>query len=175
MSNLQHLIIREATEQDAEQTLWFGKILFSSSDQVLITPGEFTNTLEQQKEWIAGFQKSDSILLVAEQEGKVVGVLDVRRSNRKKIKHIAEFGVSVLPDFENRGIATKLIQTFLGWAEKESQIEKAVLTVFATNGRAIALYSKLGFTEECRHIKAIRQETGEYVDLIQMYKFIRNI
>ena len=51
----------------------------------------------------------------------------------------------------------------------EEQIEKVFLNVFSTNKRAIKLYEKLGFVEEGRHLKAIKQLTGEYIDLIQMY------
>jgi RimJ/RimL family protein N-acetyltransferase len=43
------------------------------------------------------------------------------------------------------------------------------LQVFATNENAIKLYKKLGFIEEGRHIKAIKQLDGEYVDIVQMY------
>jgi hypothetical protein len=47
--------------------------------------------------------------------------------------------------------------------------EKIFLTVFETNKNALKLYKDLGFIEEGRHIKAIKQLNGEYVDTVQMY------
>ena len=50
-----------------------------------------------------------------------------------------------------------------------NQIEKVILNVLDTNTRAIKLYKELGFTEEGRQIKAVKQADGEYADMIQMY------
>jgi RimJ/RimL family protein N-acetyltransferase len=55
------------------------------------------------------------------------------------------------------------------WARQNVQIEKVFLQVFSTNTNAINMYKTLGFVEEGRHIKAIKQSAGNYVDIIQMY------
>jgi RimJ/RimL family protein N-acetyltransferase len=61
------------------------------------------------------------------------------------------------------------VQRFLDWAVTHPQIEKVFLSVFHTNQNAIKLYLSLGFKEEGRHIKAAKQPSGEYVDVVQMY------
>ena len=77
--------------------------------------------------------------------------------------------MSVHPNYQGLGIGKQLIETLLDWARNNKQIEKVVLQVFATNGRAIDLYRTMGFVEEGRHIKAIKQPDGTYVDVIQMF------
>jgi len=67
------------------------------------------------------------------------------------------------------GIGRRLLETLLNWANTNTTIEKVYLCAFDTNKNAIKLYKDLGFIEEGRHIKAIKQVTGEYVDIIQMY------
>ncbi|MDP4263217.1 MAG: GNAT family N-acetyltransferase [Bacteroidota bacterium] len=168
--NGKEFTIRRAGEKDAENIINYAKILFSSTDQVLTTLPEYTITVEEEKVWINNSLKNPaSIILIAEMDNAVVGLLDFSTKNRKKMAHIGEFGVSVHPGYQGNGIGQKLIETLLEWAKNNRQIEKVFLNVFATNQRAINLYKKLGFTEEGRHIKAIKQLSGEYTDIIQMY------
>jgi len=61
------------------------------------------------------------------------------------------------------------METLIQWAQDNPAIEKIFLNVFATNQRAIRLYGNLGFKEEGRFIKAVKQPDGEYVDVLQMY------
>jgi RimJ/RimL family protein N-acetyltransferase len=166
--------IREAQEFDAEKLIDFTKIIFISSDQILTTIEEFNNSLEQQKGWIKTYSDNPtSTILLAELDGQIVGLLDFTTKKRKKISHTGEFGMSVHPDFQGKGIGNKLIETFLNWATEKSGIEKIILSVFASNEKAINLYKKFGFIEEGRHIKAIKQNDIEYIDLITMYKLIK--
>ena len=168
--NNKKIVVRRPNENDAENIIAYAKILFASTDQVLTTLQEYTITLEDEKTWINNsLNNLNSIILIAELDNRVVGLLDFSTKNKKKIAHIGEFGVSAHPAYQRHGIGQKLIETLLDWAVQNEQIEKVFLNVFATNRRAINLYKKLGFVEEGRHIKAIKQLTGEYLDLIQMY------
>lgn len=96
----------------------------------------------------------------------MVGLLFFRPLTKKKNCHTGEFGVSVHPDYQNSGIGKELIRTLLNWAKENDRIEKVFLNVFATNTNAIELYRKLGFIEEARHIKIIKQTNGENIDNI---------
>lgn len=166
--------IREPQESDAENIIAFVKIIFSNSDQIVTTSQEFTNTVDQQKVWIKKhIENPTSIILIAELDNQIVGLLDFSTKQRMKINHAGEFGISVHPDFQEKGIGRNLTESLLKWATETDGIEKVVLNVFVTNLRAIRLYESLGFIEEGRHIKAVKQPTGEYVDLIEMYKFVK--
>ncbi|HTH54797.1 MAG TPA: GNAT family N-acetyltransferase [Cyclobacteriaceae bacterium] len=162
--------IRRASETDAERIINYSKILFASTDQVLTTLQEYTISVADEKKWINNFNASpNALLLVAELENQMVGLLFFAASAKLKSAHTGEFGVSVHPKYQRTGIGRALIESLLDWAKDHPQIEKIFLQVFATNSNAIKLYQRMGFVEEGRHVKAIKQPSSEYVDIIQMY------
>lgn len=162
-------IVRRPVESDAENIINYSKILFASTDQVLTLPEEYTITIENEKIWINNFTKNpDALCLVAELDNQIIGLLFFMPFTKKKNSHVGEFGVNVHPDFQGNGIGRILVKALLTWAKDNSHIEKVFLNVFATNQKAIELYKNLGFVEEGRFMKAIKQVTGQYVDIIQM-------
>jgi RimJ/RimL family protein N-acetyltransferase len=162
--------IRTPDESDAANIIAYSKILFTSTDQVLTTLPEYTITLENEKIWLNALNESPtSAVFIADLDSQIIGLLFFMGNTKIKNAHTGEFGVSVHPGFQGVGIGRMLIVTLLNWAKNNSLLEKVYLNVFATNRHAIKLYKDLGFIEEGRHIKAIKQPTGEYVDTIQMY------
>lgn len=168
-------IVRSPDENDASTIIEYSKILFESTDQVLTTPEEFNMTVDNEKTWIKGFNKNpNSLLRVAENnENEMIGMLFFVGHNKTKASHSGEFGLSVHPAWQGVGIGRTLILDLLAWAKTGKKIEKVNLQVFSTNNKAIDLYRSLGFIEEGRHVKAIKQPTGDYVDVIQMYTWIK--
>ncbi len=166
----QSFFIREPEEADAEKVLLFAKMIFASTDQVLTTPQDFNLTVEDESAWIKSIRDNPSAKgLIAELDGEIVALLFFIPNTRIKNAHTGEFGISVHPSFQGVGIGRQLIEALLDWARKNIVIEKVTLQVFKTNHHAIKLYKSLGFKEEGRLIKAIKQLSGEYVDVIQMY------
>jgi len=164
------VVIRPAVENDAVAIIAYAKHLFENTDQLLTLPEEYTITEAQERQWISSAQQHPAaIILVAETAGQIVGLLDFFARPKKKQAHSGEFGVSVHKDFRGMGIGRKMIEMLLQWAAEHRQVEKVLLQVFASNHKAIALYRSLGFTEEAHLVKAIRQPSGEYADLLQMY------
>jgi RimJ/RimL family protein N-acetyltransferase len=163
-------IIRRPTEEDAEAIINYSKIIFASTDQVLTTLEEYTITIEDEKTWINNFNKNpNAFLRIAELNNQIVGLLFFVPNSKKKNSHVGEFGVNVHPQYQAQGIGKALVESLLTWAKTNNQIEKVFLNVFATNVNAIKLYNRLGFAEEARFSKAIKQLNGEYVDVIQMH------
>jgi RimJ/RimL family protein N-acetyltransferase len=163
-------VIRRPTENDAASIINYSRILFASTDQVLTTQDEYSITVENEKIWINNFnQNQDSLVLVAELNQEITGLLFFMPNTKKKNSHTGEFGVSVHPNMQRQGIGKLLIESLLAWAKESVRIEKVYLNVFATNTHAVKLYERLGFREEGRHIKAVKQLNGEYVDVLQMY------
>jgi ribosomal protein S18 acetylase RimI-like enzyme len=163
-------IIREPKETDALNIIEYSKAVFASTDQLLTMPDEYMMTVEEEREWIANYAKNpNGIILIAEQNGRVIGLLDFAAKPKKKISHTGELGISVHPDFQRQGIGRALMETLLAWTRDNKQIEKVFLNVMETNNSAIALYKSLGFMDECRQKKAVKQPDGTYVDIIQMY------
>ena len=165
-----HFNIRRPNENDAANIINYSRMLFESTDQVLTTPEEYDITTENEKAWINNINQSpSSILLVADLDDHIVGMLFFIANAKRKNSHTGEFGVSVDPQFQGIGIGRQLINTLLNWAKANRPIEKVYLSVFSTNLGAIKLYRDLGFIEEGRHIKAVKQLNGEYIDVLQMY------
>jgi RimJ/RimL family protein N-acetyltransferase len=163
-------IVRKPMEEDAQRIIDYSKILFASTDQVLTMPDEYTITLENEKVWIDNFnQNPNALVLLAELDNEVVGLIFFVPNARKKNSHTGEFGVNVHPEYQGIGIGKILVQHLIAWAKESEQIEKIYLNVFDTNAKAIQLYEHCGFRTEGRFIKAIKQPNGEYADIIQMY------
>jgi RimJ/RimL family protein N-acetyltransferase len=162
--------IRKPTVEDAKSIIDYSKILFASTDQVLTTLQEYTITIENEIKWIENLNDHpNSLLLIAETNNTIVGLLFFVPNTKIKNSHAGEFGVNVHPAFQGLGIGQALTENLLTWGRLNTEIEKVFLQVFATNDKAIKLYKKLGFIEEGRHIKAIKQADGTYTDVLQMY------
>ncbi|HVU57888.1 MAG TPA: N-acetyltransferase [Puia sp.] len=170
----QKFIIRQPTAEDAQDIIDYSKILFASTDQVLTTLEEYTVTVQQERNWIGNFNDDpNSIILIARTQHRMTGLLFFVGGSKKKNAHTGELGLSVHPEFQGLGIGRQLIVSLIEWAEKNPTIEKIFLNVFATNQKAIHLYRDLGFKEEGRFIRGIKQSDGEYVDILQMYLMTR--
>jgi RimJ/RimL family protein N-acetyltransferase len=162
--------IRKPTEDDAQDIIDYSRMLFASTDQVLTTLEEYTITVQQERTWISNFNEDpNSIILIVRMEDRMAGLLFFVGGSKKKNAHTGELGVSIHPDWQGLGIGRQLMRSLIEWAQNNPAIEKVFLNVFATNDRAIRLYKDLGFAEEGRFIRAVKQSNGDYIDVLQMY------
>jgi RimJ/RimL family protein N-acetyltransferase len=168
--NGEFFTIRRPNEDDAQNIIDYSKMLFASTDQVLTTLEEYTITVQQEQTWINNFNDDpNSIILIAEMQRRIIGLLFFVGGSKKKNAHTGELGVSVNPGFQGMGIGRQLMGSLIRWAQDNPAIEKVFLNVFATNHRAIRLYQSLGFIEEGRFVKGVKQPDGQNVDVLQMY------
>ena len=86
---------------------------------------------------------------------------------RDKLRHRAEFGVSVLRAYWGLGLGRALTEARIQCA-KEAGYEQLELTVVAENERAIALYRKAGFVEFGRNPRGFRSRTSGYQEIVHM-------
>jgi RimJ/RimL family protein N-acetyltransferase len=162
--------LRKPTMDDAGEIIRYSRLSFASSDQLLTTPEEYTISVEDEKKWIKSHNDNpNALLLIASLGGQIIGFLFFAAHSKIKAAHTGEFGINVHPEYQGVGIGQSMVAYLLHWARQNKNIEKVWLQVFATNTAAISLYKKLGFTEEGRHIRAIKQPNGAYVDIVQMY------
>jgi RimJ/RimL family protein N-acetyltransferase len=162
--------IRPAQRSDAEGVRDFlQETIVAETGFVISLPEELILSPEQQSLWIDDYEQDpNALLLVAELEGQIIGVLDFKTKKRKRLSHTGEFGISVRPGFQDQNIGQKMLAHFIDWAKENPRIEKVDLCVFGSNKRAIHVYEKLGFTFEGRQKKAVRLSDGLYEDLIYM-------
>lgn len=135
--------IREAQPSDAEQIIHYVQRLSDEPvSNITISPGEFAPSVEEEEMIISEFASSEnSILLVAEKDGKIVGTLNCRgRNDRKAIRHSVAIGMSVDQDWRGQGIGSLLMANLIEWAKGTDFIKRIELLVFERNEVAIHLY-----------------------------------
>lgn len=162
--------IREATASDATWFVDHVRALVSEPDALIpLRPDEFSVTCDQQAELFCGAPKRGDLFLIAEQDGKRVGELNLRRGSRAAFKHSATLGMSVARDWRNQRIGSALMQRALEWARNRGDLRRIELYVYASNLAAIRLYERHGFVTEGRRRGAIRVGDDFVDDLLMAY------
>ncbi len=164
------ILIRDAEKYDASELLRHIQKLADERIYLLMEPEEIPKTIEEEERFIEIYRKKNRRLLVALLDGKIVGSADCRIGGFRKNRHTASFGVAVRKEYRGAGIGTALMKELMKWAENKGA-KKLWLSVFSTNGRAIALYEKLGFQVECVR-KGQFNVNVKYVDEIIMVKWV---
>jgi RimJ/RimL family protein N-acetyltransferase len=167
-------IIRNVKLEDAEVLLDIERSVISEGKYFIIVSEEVEKTpLQEEKERIRSILDNiKETLIVAEVNGVVVGSIQFRSQNRKRLSHTGSVSMSISKNYRGMGIGKVLLKALLDWAEENPLIEKVSLGVLSTNQRAISLYKQMGFLEEGRLIKEYKLNHGEYVDDVLMYKFV---
>lgn len=138
--------------------------------------GVFENTLGIGSARLADTEKFlDSIggndhVLVAETEGRVVGVAGLHVQGNPRMNHCAVIGLNVDTAFQNQGIGSRLMEALLEIADDWLMLVRVELTVFTDNLRAVHLYQRLGFEVEGTKKYACRRH-GVYADEYMMARY----
>jgi len=150
------VIIREARPEDAERLIaHITAIADDPTSEILLWPGEFQLTLEEERKWIKTNLDADhSTVLVAEVTdveragGKIVGVLSCAGGEHRGNHHTTTLGITIHKDWRNQGIGRALMEHAIAWAKSTGVVRRIQLGVTSTNTPAIHLYEKLGFEKE---------------------------
>ena len=138
--------ICEATDGDAEELRQYAEALFSEK-----LPGVFRRaapTLEQELEFIRSrTEPANSTLLVARQDGAIVGLLDFAGGTLAEEAHAGTFGLSVKRGHRGKGVGTRLVEALLAWAPAHG-VWRIQAWAWVNNPQAVALYERLGFLRE---------------------------
>lgn len=168
------LTIRLALAEDAQDILALKLSILREGLYDALLPEEYMFDAQQEAGWIKDSTSSDrNLLLVAESENKIVGVLYFRASSEFRCNHWGEFGMGIYETYRGKRIGTILVESLLEWAYDHPRLEKVCLKVFDINPTAVALYQKLGFVEEGRLKKSLRLGPTMYSDAILMAKFVK--
>jgi RimJ/RimL family protein N-acetyltransferase len=159
------MIIRRAVPEDAEALIAYMQAMSQEPDNNIgMAPGEFERTLDEEREILAGYAAADNaIMLVAEEDGLIVGLTNIRAGKRQAMRHAGDLGITVRQGYRGRGIGDALMSAVLAWARGTGILTRIELQVFARNAVAIHLYEKHGFRLEGRRQRAIFQN-GQYQD-----------
>lgn len=166
--NINNIAIRPATIHDAEDIINHVKKVGDETDFLTFSSSEFNKTIEEEQNIILEHNNTDNqIFIIAEFEGKIIGVANMTASQKPRLKHIGEFGISVVKTYWGLGIGTAMIQYLISWAKTTKILTKINLLVQQDNTRAYELYKKLGFEKEGEMKRALFLN-GNYYDAFYM-------
>ncbi len=167
------IIIREPMIDDAENII--SLITKADIESLFLArePGEFSTTLEREKEIIESIIKdTDSMWFVAEHDKKIVGQCSVGLIKRYlRYRHRAEIAFVIIDDYCNLGIGGKMMEQCLSWCQMHN-IEQVELKVVSSNERAIKLYQNFDFKIIATIPNALRYKDGTYVNEYYMIKML---
>jgi RimJ/RimL family protein N-acetyltransferase len=95
----------------------------------------------------------------------VIGMLTMRRLDRKRLAHAAYLGISIRKPWRGRGVGRALMTAAIEWARAHA-VRRIELKVMARHTGAIALYEKMGFVHEGRNVGAICIDGVLHDDLV---------
>ena len=163
--------IRTIRESDAEAFFRLRKQTLEETQFMLREPDELKKTVAKQRAEIHNISaQGHHLILVAEDDGQLVGFLSGTRGEFKRNKHGLYIVIGILQAFTAQGIGTKLFIAMEEWARQRG-ITRLDLTVMSHNHAGIALYKKCGFEIEGTKRRSLLVD-GNYVDEYIMAKIL---
>ena len=167
--------LRNGTASDGQALLDVFNLTHEQTDFLLTYPEEHRYTAQQEADFL--HEKTDSadeIELLAELDGEVVGCAGINCVGRKeKIRHRAEFGISVDKAYWGLGIGRALTEACIECAKKAGYIQLE-LEVVAENRSAIGLYESAGFVEYGRNPKGFLSRFTGWQEVVLMRLELEN-
>ena len=162
-------VLRNGDERDGQKMLDIFILSHEQTDFLLSYPEESRMTVEEEAQFLKELTESDNrIELLAEIDGRAVGSAGIDCVGKKeKVRHRAEFGISVDKAYWGLGIGRALTEACIECAKKAgyAQIE---LDVVAGNKPAISLYESLGFKEYGRNPMGFHSRLNGWQELVLM-------
>lgn len=171
LKNGAQILLRPPTVAEAQSILDAFIEMIPSSPYVLSTlESAKMKTLEKQVELIRSTNEdARGLFIVAEHEGRIVAMANMRTYSDGKRYHRGGFGMSVREEYRGLGLGKALLDRLIELSREIPNMEFLELNVMGPNTAAHQLYLKSGFIECGRLAKAYRLEGGSYADDIMMY------
>lgn len=167
MGESQSWHIRDACLADAEVLAAAQRAIAQVPGRLASIPSELTDQAFRDR--IDRLSRSDcGTFIVITEDGSVVGHALLDPLKLHVTSHVVDLTIAVHEGHQGHGHGQRLLAHLLDWAKRNPRIERVELRVRSANGRAIALYKKLGFVEEGRMRKRIKIGPGSYLDDIVM-------
>jgi RimJ/RimL family protein N-acetyltransferase len=165
------IIIREAVANDAEALITLKKSYIRDSTTIPLYEDEYANTIADEAALIERLHNSpNSVLLVAEWDGQLIGNLDLNGSPRRKLAHTTMLGMGIAPEWQNKEVGSLLMEAAIKWALNDTPVKLIWLELYSINLGGKRLYEKFGFTE-CGTMRDFFRE-DVVCDKISMVKYL---
>lgn len=162
-------VLRSGEERDGQAVLDLFLLTHAQTDHLLSYPDECKFTAEGEADFLrTKAESADGIELLAQLDGAIVGSAGFGPVGAaEKLRHRAEFGVSVDKAFWGLGIGRALTEAAVECAKQAGYIQLE-LEVVAENKAAVALYESVGFREYGRNPKGFRSRLTGWQELVLM-------
>ncbi len=170
LKNGREAVLRAPSQADAAALKDFMVRCYGETEFLTKYPEEFTITLQQEQAYLEkNIASSTEMMIICTVDGELAGNCQINFKTGLKAKHRASVSIALLKKFWGIGIGTAMLQELLAVAEKQgaTQVELACLE---GNQRALALYTKLGFTPVASLPNAYRLKDGTSLGEITMVK-----
>ncbi|GIU95475.1 MAG: acetyltransferase [Gaiellaceae bacterium] len=158
--------VRRAEAGDAPALVALAEAVGREEGRWMLATDTWRSVAEERKYLKAVRRHPDAAVLVAEEDGRIVGRLSLARDLHPASRHVADLGLMVAADRRRRGIGRMLLEAALAWA-RDAGVTKLELHVFPWNEPAIRLYESVGFERE-GYRKAHFRRGDELVDAVLM-------
>ena len=162
--------IRKIHVNDAEDFIALAGQIEAETDFMLRSAGERTSTVKEIQDIIKSMPLRGNFILVAEDEGRLVGYCGAQAYGKRKSHHCRELVIGIIQCYTGKGLGQKLLKKLEGWA-CQNKVHRLELKVLCHNERALGLYKKMGFEIEgtLRHVIF---QNNQYYDEFQMAKLL---
>lgn len=137
------------------------------------SPEEYTDKKDDY--WykkLKNYQRQEEIILFAEDNGQLIGIVGVDFNSQIKRKHaVTIVGTYVKPKYQGQGIASMLVEAILKEIGHKPGVVKIDLDVNTENPAGIKLYEKFGFKIVGTYQKEL-YVNGKYYDYFEMEKLL---
>lgn len=169
LKNGKACILRSAAADDAREMLDAFLTAHAETDFLRTYPDENTMTVEDEGRFLKEkLESAREIEICAVADGRIVGSAGIECvGEKRKTRHRAELGISILQAYWGLGIGRALTQACIECA-KNAGYAQLELDVLAENERAAALYRSLGFIEFGRNPKGFRSDRNVWQEVVLM-------
>ena len=169
LKNGKEALLRNGDAPDGREVYEIFNLTHAETDYLLSYSDENSLDPEQEAKYLEEKKKNpNGIEIVAVVDGKIVGLAGIGAVGPKyKVRHRADFGISVLKDYWGLGLGKALTRACIQCA-KDAGYEQLELNAVAENERALALYRDIGFTEYGHNPMGFKSRTSGYQELVYM-------
>ena len=169
LKNGKEALIRNGDRADGADVFEVFNLTHEETDFLLSYPDENSFDAEEEGEFLEKKANSpNETELLAIVDGKLAGMAGIEAIGEKdKVKHRADFGISLLKEYWGLGIGKALTEACIQCA-REAGYDQLELNVVADNERAISLYRSVGFEEFGRNPRGFNSRISGYQELVYM-------
>ncbi len=164
------VILRPASVDEAQALIDAMSEIAETSPYILMTAESFRKqTVEDEVKWIEKYANDPrSILILAEFEKKIVGILNFGTNKDPKTRHRGSLGISLHHSMRGEGLGELMFKKLLRELARVEDLLQIDLAMMGDNHQAYNLYKKVGFIEVGRTPLAYRQPDGSFCEDVQM-------